>query len=168
MSQVLIRLLTALPTLILASSAAAAQAGLQASSCTYERCALRVEAVPGSPDTPRLVQGIEAKPVETYGFLVPRIPLLESGPDSIRAPYRSFRAHIGASRWIFVAALGATIVEAASVATHPPAHAPNVLNALPEIGVDLGLGVAGLVEAKRGEDALQTAISRYNSALPDR
>jgi hypothetical protein len=43
-----------------------------------------------------------------------------------------------------------------------------VLNALPEIGVDLGLGVAGLVEAKRGEDALQTAISRYNSALPDR
>jgi hypothetical protein len=168
MSQVLIRLLLALPTVMLVSSSAAAQAGLQASSCTYERCALRVEAAPGSPDTPRLVQGIEAKPVETSGFLVPRIPLFESGPDSVRAPYYSFRAHIGASRWILVAALGATIVEAVSVAVHPPAHAPSVLNVLPEIGVDLGLGVAGLVEAKRAGDALQTAISRYNSALPDR
>lgn len=168
MSHATIRLLPAIPALILVSSTAAAQAGLQASSCTYERCALRVEAVPGSPDTPRVVQGIEAKPVETSGFLVPRIPLLESSPDSVRAPYYAFRAHLGASRWIFAAALGATIVEAISLTEHPPAHAPHVLNVLPEIGVDLGLGVAGLVEAIRAGDALQTAVSRYNAALPDR
>ena len=165
MSQATIRLLHATATLALMASSAAAQAGLKASSCTYERCALRFEAVPGSSDDSRLVQGIEAKPVELSGFFVPRIPLLESSPDSVRVPYYSFRAHIGASRWILIAAFGASIVEAVSFAQSPPKSAPNVL---PEIGVDLGLAVAGVVEAKRAADALQTAISRYNSALPDR
>lgn len=164
MSNSTIRAWPALIALLL-SSTAAAQAGLQASSCTYARCALRVEAVPGSPETARLVQGIEAKPVETTGFLVPRIPLLESAPDSVRAPYHTFRAYTRASRWIFAAALGASIVEAVSFAGHPSTHAPNIL---PVLGIDLGLGAAGIVEAKYAGDALQTAISRYNAALPER
>jgi hypothetical protein len=55
----------AIVTLLAASSSARGQAGAQQAACTYERCALRVEAVPGTLNASRLVQGLEAKPVES-------------------------------------------------------------------------------------------------------
>ena len=88
----------AVVALLAASSSARGQAGVQQASCTYDRCALRVETVPGTPNASRLVQGVEARPVETSGFFMPRIPLFDSSPDSVRVPYYAFRDHIAVSR----------------------------------------------------------------------
>jgi hypothetical protein len=158
----------ALLGMLIAPSSARGQAAPHPSSCTYERCALRVEAVPGSPESAQLVQGIEARPVETSGFFLPRIPLLESSPDSVRIPYEAFRTHAGVAHGIFAVFLGGSIVEAIAFATRSRTTAPPVSAVLATVGLDIGLGVAGLVEATRSANALQTAIARYNAALPDR
>lgn len=155
----------AIVSLLAAASTAGGQAGVQQASCTYERCALRVEAVPGTPKASQLVQGIEAKPVETSGFFLLRIPLFDSSPDSVRAPYYAFRNHLAASRASFVLGVAAAAVGAISFASQ---QTPRFANILPMTGLGIGLGITGLVETKQAGDALQTAVTRYNAALPDR
>jgi hypothetical protein len=124
-----------------------------------------VEAVPGSPKNSQLVQGLEAKPVEMSGWPVPRIPLFESSPDSVRIPYEAFRTHAAVASGLYVAFVSAAVVEAVLVA-HYRAFPPSGFVPV-ALGVDLGIGVAGGFEAKRSADALQTAITRYNAALPN-
>jgi hypothetical protein len=47
-------------------------------------------------------------------------------------------------------------------------HRPGGADIVPALGLDVGLGVAGLVETKLARDALETAVGRYNATLPDR
>ena len=152
----------ALLAVLIAPPSARGQAGLRPSPCTYERCALRLV-------DSRLVQGIEAKPVETSGGVVPRIPLFESSPDSVRIPYEAFRSHAAAAQGIFAAALAITLIEGITLAVEAShRHLPSTGPILTGLGLDVGLGVATLVQGQRAENELQTAIGRYNAALPDR
>src|SRR5215831_533682 len=144
----------ALLAVLIAPSSARGQAGLQPSSCTYARCALHVETVHS-----QLVQGIEGKPVETSGWYRPRIPLLESSPDSVRIPYEEFRTHAAATHGIFAAGLGVSILEAIMIAQDARHRSLRPAKMLAGMGLDLGVGIAGLVEAKRSADALQTAMA---------
>ena len=141
-------------------SNAIAQAGVQAGTCTYARCALHLDAMPGDPLASRLVQGIEARPVEMSGVFTVHIPLFEASPDNVRAPYRVFQGHERTSREIFVA----TLVGAA--ATGVVFAVQRSSSVFPALCLDVGLGIGGLVERKRASDALETAIERYNAALP--
>src|SRR5690348_8509620 len=59
--------------------------------CTYDRCALRIE--DANPEFPaRVVQGVEGRPVGSFGLFSPSISLLAAGPDSVRIPYEQFRS----------------------------------------------------------------------------
>jgi hypothetical protein len=147
------------------ASAVRAQSASQASSCTYDRCALHVESVPGVPDVTRLVQGIEARPVETRGVFVPRIPLLESSGDSVRIPYEAYRSRRRESAGLLALTVGASVASVFILRSRAPVRPSN---AVPALGADLALGIAGLVEAKRAQDALDLAVARYNAGLPNR
>jgi hypothetical protein len=151
-------------TMVTVLLAVAAVARAQSTGCTYERCALRIEADPNVPLASRLVQGVEAKPVATLGLLVPRIPMLESSPDTIRRPYLAFRSRAKASRAIGVVGAGVTIASAIAFAsTEPTARERYVV---PAVTLDVALGVGALIEGVRAHNALAAAIERYNSALP--
>jgi hypothetical protein len=135
----------------------------QSRACTYDRCALRIEN--SNPQFPaRLVQGVEARPVGTIGLFSGSIPLLESGPDSVRIPYETFRSRQRASNILL--ALGAVTALAAPVVfatnhTHPgPAFAL--------AGVGVGFAITGLAVGAGAMSPLELAIARYNDALPDR
>lgn len=157
--------LSAAAALVLAASAARAQTTREQSSCTYERCALHLEADPDLPTLPRLVQGIEARPVATHGVFIPTIPLFEASPDSVRLPYESFRHHIGVARGLFGVSLLAGAASAAVLLSHARTNTATIAAT---VGIDLGLAATTFVESERAASALETAIDRYNAALPDR
>jgi len=158
-------LLCAAAAVIMSAPLAEGQAVVQASSCSYARCALRLEADPNVPNLSRLVQGIDARPVATFGLLVPTIPLFVSTTDSIRLPYETFRRHDAAFRVLIGVSLAATLASGAMLGSHGPSHGPSFAATL---GVDVGLITAAFVEGSRAASALQTAIDRYNARLPDR
>jgi hypothetical protein len=68
-------------------------------------------------------------------------------------------------RGLFVVFLGAVAVEATSVVHYRTGPPSSFL--LAAIGVNLGLGVVAGAEGNRAGQSLQTAIARYNAALPD-
>lgn len=134
----------------------------QSRTCTYDRCALRIEN--SDPQFPaRLVQGVEARPVGTIGLFSGRIPLLESGPDSVRIPYEAFRSRLRTS----------SVLEALGLAT--AIAAPIMLGsshragpAIALLGAGTIVGVTGLVVGGSAQSQLELAVQRYNDALPDR
>ena len=157
--------LSASAALFVGASGVGGQAAAQGSSCTYARCALRIEATPGDPFVTRLVQGIDARPVTDRGVLIPTIPLFEPTPDSVRQPYESYRVHAAATRALIGASLVAGIVSGAMLASPSTSHASRLV---PAFGIELGLISASFIETARAGKALETAITRYNSALPER
>ncbi len=136
----------------------------QAPGCTYVRCALRLEGERAAFGTPRLVQGLEARPVATIGFFAPRISLLELSPDSVQQPYRAFRRDVNTGGLLWV--LGAATALASTLFWGQAAHGrPGAMIGL--IGGGFALSIAGIVERGRGAADLRGAVSRYNEALPD-
>ena len=145
-------------------SAVPAVARAQSTACTYERCALRIEADPNVPFASRLVQGIEAKPVATFGLLAPRILALETSADSIRRPYLAFRSRAQTGRALWVVGTGAMI--ASGIALMSTESAARRRYVVPAVALDVSLVVGALIEDARAHNALAAAIERYNSALP--
>ena len=159
------RSLLAAAALTLFAHPASGQISASDTACSYERCALRLEAIPGAPFTSRLVQGIEGKTVASFGLRVPTIPVLERSADSVRIPYGLFRSRARRGSALMEVGLAATLESAIAFSLHPPASFRSVA---PLLAADVGVGVAGLIEDARALRALQTSINRYNSALPSR
>lgn len=140
---------------------------LQAQStppCTYDRCALRVE--DANPEFPaRVVQGIEGRPVGTFGLFSPTIPLLASGPDSVRIPYEQFRTrqHL---MTVFGALSLASLV-AVPMFVHMSSRGPGS-TAYYLLGSSAVFGIGALVAGGGARSKLDEAIARYNDRLPDR
>jgi len=132
--------------------------------CTYERCALRIE--DANPKYPaRVVQGIEARPVGTFGLFSPAIPLLASGPDSVRIPYEQFR-----TRQHLMTAFGALSVVslvAMPLVVHMSSRGPGS-TAYYFLGASAAFGVSALAVGLGARSKLDEAIARYNDRLPDR
>ena len=156
--------LGAFAMLLFGAPGAFAQGSVSTASCTYERCALRIEPMPDAPFVERVVQGIDARPVPTHGLLNLKIPLFEASTDSVRQPYEAYRVHDRASRVLIGTSLVAGIASGVLLASSST-HASTLV---PMFGIDLGLFTANLIEAARARSALQTAVNRYNAALPDR
>ena len=62
----------------------------QDSTCTYDRCALRLHYTSSGP---RLVQGQSAVSIARIGLYPPRIDLFAAANDSTRSHYEAFRQH---------------------------------------------------------------------------
>ncbi|HYK11368.1 MAG TPA: hypothetical protein VEV39_11255 [Gemmatimonadales bacterium] len=132
--------------------------------CTYERCALRIE--DANPRLPaRVVQGIEGRPVGTFGLFSPAIPLLASGPDSVRIPYEAFRTR----QHLFTAfgALSLASLIAVPMVTHMSAHGPGSA-AYVMLGTSVAFGAGALAVGLGARSKLDEAIAQYNDRLPDR
>jgi hypothetical protein len=125
----------------------------QAPSCTYERCALRVQ---HKLTALQLVQGADTRRVAKLGFFVPRIPLLAGAEDSVRIPYEQFRsAHNRATVFQALSAVSALTAFAVSIRKH---HSNN-----PTLGlVSLGFATLGGINSRISEDRLERAIWFYN------
>ncbi|HKV71499.1 MAG TPA: hypothetical protein VJN62_09645 [Gemmatimonadales bacterium] len=132
--------------------------------CTYDRCALRIE--DANPEFPaRVVQGVEGRPVGSFGLFAPSISLLAAGPDSVRIPYEQFR-----SRQRTMTVLG--VLSVASLAAvpffvHMSSRGPGS-TAYYLLGSSAVFGVSALVVGGGARSKLDEAIARYNDRLPDR
>lgn len=132
--------------------------------CTYDRCALRIEE--SNPEFPaRVVQGIEGRSVGTFGVFSPSIPLLASGPDSVRLPYEQFRTR--QRLFTVFGALSLASLVAVPMVTHMSSRGPGSA-AFVMIGSSAVFGVSALAVGVGARSKLDEAIARYNDRLPDR
>ena len=150
---VLISLATAV---VVGSTLAAAQD----STCTYDRCALRLQHRLWSL---RLVAGANDTPVARLGMFAPRIAPLSGAGDSVRSHYEAFRS--SQNRASAFALVGIVTIFASGVVYGA--------NRYQNDGVALGLAVAalpfaivGAVNELKARDHLAQAIWLYNRALP--
>ena len=155
--------ITALASLIALPLAAQSQ-GARTPPCTYDRCALRIE--DQNPQFPaRIVQGVEARPVGTFGLFSPSIPLLASGPDSVRIPYEQFRTRQQLMRVFGVLSLASLV--AVPMVVHMSSRGPGS-TAYYFMGSSVVFGVSALAVGVGARSKLDEAIARYNDRLPDR
>jgi hypothetical protein len=136
----------------------------QSSDCTYDRCALRLQA---SLFSNHIVQGAAATPVGRLGLFAPRIEPLVTARDSARIHYDAFRTYQnrgGALEVVaLVAGLASAIVYLSSddfLTTGEPTGAASGLFA-----VGVALEIAGGINKRLGRDRLHRAMWFYNRSL---
>lgn len=132
--------------------------------CTYDRCALRIEE--SNPELPaRVVQGIEGRPVGTFGLFSPSISLLATGPDPVRIPYEQFRTrqHL----FTVFGALSLASLVAVPMVVHMSSRGPGSA-AYVMLGTSVVFGASALAVGVGARSKLDEAIARYNDRLPDR
>jgi hypothetical protein len=134
----------------------------QDSTCTYDRCALRLQHGFGYT---RVVEGSANAPVASLGLFARRVDALALSPDStVRVYYGEFR-RAGDRSTLFTATAVAAAV-AALIVYRSDTHSGE------NLGVSAGLALTSLglalVERRfrsRSEDCLQSAIWHYNKNL---
>lgn len=144
--------------LLVATVLPAQVANAQASDCTYDRCALRLQVGPFSD---RIVQGTSATLVSRLGPFAPRIDLLARAGDSARTYYEDFRTSQNRGGVLNLVAFVASAV-AGFVWDYrrPPQDAVWVL-----LGVGAGFNIAGTINIRKSRDHLHKAIWFYNRSL---
>jgi hypothetical protein len=133
----------------------------QQNSCTFDRCALRVQYRFLST---RIVGGMSGEKIAGLGLFAPLVPVLESGPDSARVHYRSFQHHYNSG------AVFKLIGAAAIVGAFAPGYSANSYDYRdPSLGLRLAGSTAtiiGYFQGRRGTDELERSIWFYNRDLP--
>jgi len=133
----------------------------QTATCTYDRCALRLQYRLFST---RVVQGAEATPVARLGLFAPHISPLETSADTIQLHYQSFRSHRNAG--VLFVLLGVAAGGAALIVYSSDIWSNNdrgTATGLLLLGT--GFTIAGTVNSQRSADELQQAIWLYNRSL---
>ena len=159
-----VRAVSALCTVIAGISGIGRVAVAQ-TACSYDRCALHIEATPAEPFVSHLVQGIEARPVATLGFFASGIPLLASSPDSVRLPYETYRARQRTANLLFGVATAFTAASAVTLLSHT-SQASRL--GPPAVALDFGFWLGAVLQSNHASHALEASITAYNAALPDR
>ena len=132
----------------------------QASDCTYDRCALRLQYRFFST---RLIQGADATPVSRLGLFASRIPVLETASDTVRRHYESFRHHRNTGRVFQL--IGFAAVTAAAIVYEADTY-DNRDTALGILLLGTGFSIVGAIHSQRSAEELQRAIWHYNRLLP--
>ena len=149
--------------IVLAALSVVAAGALRAqdSSCTWDRCALRVQS---SLFSMKVVRGRAAEPVAKLGGFAPRIqPLADSRDTAIQRYYVQFRA--AATRATALSLGGFALGVGALVAYEAPNHGGRgVYGWL--LGASALTSIIQFAEQRRANDRLESAIWWYNRGLP--
>ena len=163
-TRTIVRALSAL-CMVVASLTSISTMAFAQTGCSYDRCALHIEATPADPFVSHLVQGIEARPVATLGFFASGIPLLASSADSVRLPYETYRSRQRVANVFFGAGVIVTVASGFALLSH---NTQVSRWGAPVIALDLGFWIPAVLQSNRATHALETSISAYNHTLPDR
>ncbi|SRR6266566_650249 len=133
-------------------------AAAQDSTCTYERCALRLKSV--SAFSAHVIAGASARPV-------PVETLLSRSGDSVRAQYQAFQRDRGRAEEFALFGLTTMIVQlglwdAARATGNPTKEAV----AFGLIVVPVSLVIAANRNVRNARHHLERAIGFYNDSLP--
>ncbi len=134
-------------------------ASAQDSTCTYDRCALRIRY---RPFASQIVQGEGALPVARMGLFSVRIMPLEAAGGPVQAHYQQSRASQDLAALLGI--LGGAALLGSTYAWTPFDESPNG-TWIPLLVVGGGLMFARTLELARSRDALQQAIWHYNRGL---
>jgi hypothetical protein len=127
------------------------------STCTWDRCALRVQYRPFG--TPRLVRGRDDVKVAGLGWFPRALPLLAQRSDSAAVHYNAFRARHTSGTLLFLVGLGALFAGSALVADGNEGAGAAVF-----IG-GFAVGLVGVTITASAQDELSRAVWWYNRTL---
>jgi len=135
----------------------------QQNSCTFDRCALRVQYRSFST---RIVAGVSGEKVAGVGLFAPHVPVLESGPDSARVHYRSFQHHYNSGAVFNLFGAAAIVGSFAPGGGYNAYSGDNKDTALGLLLVGFTSTLIGYIQGRRGTDELERSIWFYNRDLP--
>jgi hypothetical protein len=132
----------------------------QTPSCTYDRCALRLQHGGGGV---RIVQGRAATRIARVGMFAPRVALLAEADDTTRLRYDAFREYHNRGATFGLVSLALMIGGAAAYYStdRDSRRWPGV--ALWVVGAGFSIGAS--VNTRKGQDALSQSIWFYNRSL---
>jgi hypothetical protein len=141
-----------------------AQAGASRapSTCTYDRCALRVE--PGFFSAPRLLRGRAGEQVGNLGMFGGGVDSLLAGPDSAAAYTRRYVSNIRPASTLSLLGTAAFIVAAIRSDGFRDTDDTDAAIAL----TGAGLAIVSIPFSVRAGRSLSRAVWFYNSVLPTR
>lgn len=142
----------------------------QASDCTYDRCALRLQA--GIFST-RIVQGADAIKVgRVGGFFGSTIEPLSTAGDSARSHYEAYLTHYnrgGALALVSLVASAASLIvllsSISSIDIGSPGSGSSPGASLALLGAAAPLTIGSLIELRKGFNHPEQAIWFYNRSL---
>jgi hypothetical protein len=149
------RRLTFLAVILMAAGAAPLAA--QQQRCTYDRCALRVQA-PTLTTPAALVRGVQSEEIVRLGLLEPAIAPWVTLSDSAVAHARVYDLLYDRGSMINIAG---TVVAIAA-----PVLLRGTMQKIAFTGVGVGMTVYGGMLVNQANDALHRAVWWYNRELP--
>ncbi len=137
-----------------------AQLSAQTQSCSYERCALRLQYRASGV---RLVQGRDATQVARIGLFAPRVSLFANADDSTRFHYDAFREYHNRGATFGLVSLALLLGGAAAYYStdQDSRRWPGVTLFVIGFAVSFAAGV----NTRRGQDELSRTIWFYNRTL---
>jgi len=126
------------------------------STCTYDRCALRLKQAAFSQ---RLVQGVDELHVATLSFFAPRIDLFAQRSDSAARLYASFRQKRNTSAWTILGGVAAVTAGLIIAQNNEPVGISLLV-------LGLGAGAYATIRGISAQNNLADAIWLYNRGLP--
>ena len=135
----------------------------QDTTCTYDRCALRIQYRASGV---RLVQGANAVSLAKIGFYPPRINLLALADDSTRVHYEAFREHHTRSATFGLVSF-ATLAAATALQYGWDTDAAQG-TAIGLLVASFGFSLGASSQGRKSRDELSRTIWFYNRRFADR